>query len=170
MERLPSFTMICFVGIWRRMVGNGSVSNPSILLLHAAGRFSTLALSYRLISHHSDRFSVYCSINTPPPRCRLVVLITHSPHSLFLTSDHIILSIISYQYPSSPSCCSHQMVYFKDKVYLFGGEYATLDQVHPYLHLLLLLLKVLSPSSMYAMPCLPILPLVVDLLPSIHIL
>ena len=62
------------------------------------------------------------------------------------------------------------MVYFKDKVYLFGGEYATLDQVHPYLHLLLLLLKVLSPSSMYAMPCLPILPLVVDLLPSIHIL
>ena len=28
-----------------------------------------------------------------------------------------------------PPRCSHQMVYFKDKVYLFGGEYATLDQV-----------------------------------------
>ena len=31
-----------------------------------------------------------------------------------------------------PPRCSHQMVYFKEKVYLFGGEYATLDQFHHY--------------------------------------
>lgn len=28
--------------------------------------------------------------------------------------------------------CSHQAVFFKDKVYIFGGEYATLDQFHHY--------------------------------------
>ena len=31
-----------------------------------------------------------------------------------------------------PPRCSHQMVFFKDRVYLFGGEYATLDQFHHY--------------------------------------
>lgn len=31
-----------------------------------------------------------------------------------------------------PPRCSHQAVYFKDKVYIFGGEYATLDQFHHY--------------------------------------
>ena len=28
--------------------------------------------------------------------------------------------------------CSHQAVFFKDKLYVFGGEYATLDQFHHY--------------------------------------
>ena len=28
--------------------------------------------------------------------------------------------------------CSHQAVFFKDKIYVFGGEYATLDQFHHY--------------------------------------
>ena len=31
-----------------------------------------------------------------------------------------------------PPRCSHQAVFFKDKVYVFGGEYATLDQFHHY--------------------------------------
>ena len=31
-----------------------------------------------------------------------------------------------------PPRCSHQAVYYKDKVYVFGGEYATLDQFHHY--------------------------------------
>jgi N-acetylneuraminic acid mutarotase len=31
-----------------------------------------------------------------------------------------------------PPRCSHQAVYFKEKVYVFGGEYATLDQFHHY--------------------------------------
>mmetsp|Transcript_5470 Transcript_5470/g.10491 ORF Transcript_5470/g.10491 Transcript_5470/m.10491 type:complete len:608 (-) Transcript_5470:1024-2847(-) len=31
-----------------------------------------------------------------------------------------------------PPRCSHQAVHFKDKVYIFGGEYATLDQFHHY--------------------------------------
>ena len=92
------------------MVGNGSVLNPSILLLHAAGSYPSPTLHTRSFLPHIT---------------------------------------------SSPSRCSHQMVYFKDKVYLFGGEYATLDQVHPYLHLLLLL-YLLSPTHV--------------LLPSTHVL
>lgn len=31
-----------------------------------------------------------------------------------------------------PPRCSHQAVYYKDKLYVFGGEYATLDQFHHY--------------------------------------
>jgi N-acetylneuraminic acid mutarotase len=31
-----------------------------------------------------------------------------------------------------PPRCSHQAVHFKDKMYIFGGEYATLDQFHHY--------------------------------------
>jgi N-acetylneuraminic acid mutarotase len=31
-----------------------------------------------------------------------------------------------------PPRCSHQAVYFNDKLYIFGGEYATLDQFHHY--------------------------------------
>lgn len=31
-----------------------------------------------------------------------------------------------------PPRCSHQAVCFKDKLYIFGGEYATLDQFHHY--------------------------------------
>jgi len=31
-----------------------------------------------------------------------------------------------------PPRCSHQAVYFKDKIFVFGGEYATLDQFHHY--------------------------------------
>jgi len=31
-----------------------------------------------------------------------------------------------------PPRCSHQAVYYKDKVYIFGGEYATLDQFYHY--------------------------------------
>jgi len=31
-----------------------------------------------------------------------------------------------------PPRCSHQAVFFKDKLYIFGGEYATLDQFHHY--------------------------------------
>ena len=31
-----------------------------------------------------------------------------------------------------PPRCSHQAVYFKDRVFVFGGEYATLDQFHHY--------------------------------------
>lgn len=31
-----------------------------------------------------------------------------------------------------PPRCSHQSVFYKDKLYLFGGEYATLDQFHHY--------------------------------------
>ncbi|CAM9106705.1 unnamed protein product, partial [Ectocarpus fasciculatus] len=31
-----------------------------------------------------------------------------------------------------PPRCSHQAVCYKDKVYIFGGEYATLDQFHHY--------------------------------------
>lgn len=31
-----------------------------------------------------------------------------------------------------PPRCSHQAVCYKDKLYIFGGEYATLDQFHHY--------------------------------------
>ena len=31
-----------------------------------------------------------------------------------------------------PPRCSHQAVFYKDQVYIFGGEYATLDQFHHY--------------------------------------
>jgi N-acetylneuraminic acid mutarotase len=31
-----------------------------------------------------------------------------------------------------PPRCSHQAVYYKDRIYIFGGEYATLDQFHHY--------------------------------------
>jgi hypothetical protein len=31
-----------------------------------------------------------------------------------------------------PPRCSHQAVFYKEKVYIFGGEYATLDQFHHY--------------------------------------
>lgn len=31
-----------------------------------------------------------------------------------------------------PPRCSHQAVYYKDRVYIFGGEYATLDQFYHY--------------------------------------
>ncbi len=31
-----------------------------------------------------------------------------------------------------PPRCSHQAIFFKDKLYIFGGEYATLDQFHHY--------------------------------------
>lgn len=31
-----------------------------------------------------------------------------------------------------PPRCSHQAAYYKDKLYLFGGEYSTLDQFHHY--------------------------------------
>ena len=31
-----------------------------------------------------------------------------------------------------PPRCSHQSVIYKDKLYIFGGEYATLDQFHHY--------------------------------------
>ena len=35
--------------------------------------------------------------------------------------------------PNTPAPrCSHQAVYFNDKLYIFGGEYATLDQFHHY--------------------------------------
>jgi N-acetylneuraminic acid mutarotase len=31
-----------------------------------------------------------------------------------------------------PPRCSHQAVFFKDQIFIFGGEYATLDQFHHY--------------------------------------
>lgn len=31
-----------------------------------------------------------------------------------------------------PPRCSHQAIFFKDKIYMYGGEYATLDQFHHY--------------------------------------
>ena len=31
-----------------------------------------------------------------------------------------------------PPRCSHQAICYKDKIYIFGGEYATLDQFHHY--------------------------------------
>lgn len=40
-----------------------------------------------------------------------------------------------------PPRCAHQAVLFKDKVYIFGGEYATLDQFHHYRDLWALDLK-----------------------------
>lgn len=38
--------------------------------------------------------------------------------------------IISLNTP--PPRCSHQALFYKDKIYIFGGEYATLDQFHHY--------------------------------------
>ena len=40
-----------------------------------------------------------------------------------------------------PPRCSHQAVLYKDRVYVFGGEYATLDQFHHYNDLWVLDLK-----------------------------
>jgi hypothetical protein len=40
-----------------------------------------------------------------------------------------------------PPRCSHQAVFYKDRVYIFGGEYATLDQFHHYRDLWYLDLK-----------------------------
>lgn len=40
-----------------------------------------------------------------------------------------------------PPRCSHQAVFYKDRVYVFGGEYATLDQFHHYRDLWYLDLK-----------------------------
>ena len=41
-----------------------------------------------------------------------------------------------------PPRCSHQAVYFREKVYVFGGEFATMDQFHHYRDLWALDLKV----------------------------
>jgi N-acetylneuraminic acid mutarotase len=49
-----------------------------------------------------------------------------------------------------PPRCSHQTVYFNDKLYMFGGEYATLDQFHHYRDLWQLDLKTNSWTEIHA--------------------
>lgn len=56
------------------------------------------------------------SLNTPPPRYIYVNYVCKRP-----------LTRLIYTFR-----CSHQAVYYKDRIYVFGGEYATLDQFYHY--------------------------------------
>lgn len=53
--------------------------------------------------------------------------------------------------PNTPAPrCSHQAVYFNEKLYIFGGEYATLDQFHHYRDLWTLDLKTHAWTEVHA--------------------
>jgi len=53
--------------------------------------------------------------------------------------------------PNTPAPrCSHQAVYFNEKLYVFGGEYATLDQFHHYRDLWTLDLKTNAWTEIHA--------------------
>ena len=119
----------------------------SVSLSHSF--FLSLSLPPFLPPSHSLSVSLFPSL---PPSLYLSLLSSSLSLSLptsfslsLLSSLLFFLSLSLLPFPSllsfrkqiesinTPSPrCSHQAVFFKDKIYVFGGEYATLDQFHHY--------------------------------------